>query len=150
MFSKRFKQIYKSTKEFFLLEIYYRVTDYFNGLFYNLKKSWAHARFGYKVYDFDGLYTYSYMSFYLKRLKNVLVNGIAVQYPEDMKALDEAVEICDRLGSDDYEDKYLDVLLKNKNIEERQNIYKQIEKERYDDIDRLAEIFKKHLPTWWE
>lgn len=149
MFTKRFNQVYKNTKEFFLSELYYRVTDFFDCLIERISRSYAYAKFGYMHYDFDALFLYSLMSFKLKRIHKCLKNDIAIQRDGDMKALEEAISVCDRLFMDNYEDKYLDILLNTKNIKKRLVIYNKIDNERNSDIDRLAEIFKKHLLTWW-
>ena len=46
------------------------------------------------------------MSFKLKRVYKCLQNGHAIQEKEDMNALKETIKVCERLFSEDYDDKY--------------------------------------------
>lgn len=97
-------------KEFFLFSLYYPVGSFFSRLVERVSRSYAFAKFGYMHYDFDHVYLYTLMSFKLKRIKKCLENGHAVQEDHNMAALQEAIEICDRLGGEGYDDKYYDLL----------------------------------------
>ena len=158
-----------------LLKPYYAVTDFFTRLRERIGRSLAYAKFGYMHYDFDSAYLYSIMAFKLRRIRICLVNGLAVQEETDMETLDEAIDICDRLFGEDYEEKYdvihsakwgeLEFLFeptfhsvrKNINTEEekaqewkeRLDIYNRAEQDRLVDIDRFAEILKTRAKAWW-
>jgi hypothetical protein len=57
-------------------------------------------------FDFDHAYIWDLMAFKLRRILDVLVDGHLHQDPESIKALKEAIKICDRLHEQNYEDKY--------------------------------------------
>lgn len=172
MNSKQFKENIKES----WITVRYFIPDNFSILKERISRAWAYAKFGYYNYDFDSGYLYSLMSFKLKRIKFCLENGIAVQEPENMQALDEAINICDRLHIELYEDKYykeLDVkwgeisfgsgdvfeFTRKKRVtkEDHSNYYKDIinashqaENDRQADIDKLAKLLKTHAQHWWE
>ena len=83
------------------------VTDNFRILKERTKRSLAYARFGWLNYDFDMACAWDLFEFKLRRLYKCLENGHAIQEPEDMKALRELIKIVRRLGSDQYDRKYL-------------------------------------------
>ena len=72
------------------------------------KRSYAFAKIGWKNYDFDSHPLFDLMAFKLRRIKKTLENGYAIHEEEDMKALAEAIEICDRIAKEDYESKYFE------------------------------------------
>lgn len=160
-----------------LQDIWYYPQDIYHRLSERFGRSIAFAKFGYMHYDFESAYLYSLMSFKLKRIKNSLVNGSAIQEPEHMAALDELIVICDRLFNEIHEDKYLEeheikwgeldlttksgfVVTSRPNAvtdeqkeEQRKDllaIYEKAQVDRDADIDRLAVILKKHQQTWWD
>lgn len=59
-------------------------------------------------YDFDGHCLYAIIEYKLKRLEKVLLNGHAIQQPQDMKALKLAIKIAGRLREDKYEEAFFD------------------------------------------
>lgn len=160
-----------------LLEIWYYPQDQYHMFKERIGRSIAFARFGYIHYDFESAYLYSLMSFKLKRIKNALKNGHAVEESEDMAALDELIDICDRLFCETHEDKHHEshdlkwgkleinmdgnycltsrpnALTDEQKEEQRKdllNIYEKAQVDRDADIDRMAVILKKHQQTWWD
>lgn len=160
----------------FYIKVRYFLPDLYSILRERIGRSLAYAKFGYLNYDFDGQYVYSLISFKLKRVKKCLENGHAIHEECYMKALDEAIKICDRLYSDTHEDVQMELLSqkwgepefvftpkfeskrKNRVTKEDENLYMldlvaaydKGEENRKKDVERLAEIFKTSLPGWWD
>jgi len=67
-----------------------------------LRRSWAYARFGWDNYDFDGAYALRALSFKLKRLQRLLLDGHVIQDEASLKSLRLAIRLLDRLVEDDY------------------------------------------------
>lgn len=84
----------------------YPVEDFFNRYSERISRSYAFAKIGWLSYDFESLYIFELISFKLKRVESCLKNGHAIQEDEDMLALKEAIEICDRLFDEEYDSKY--------------------------------------------
>lgn len=84
----------------------YPVQDFFYKYSERICRSYAFAKIGWLSYDFESLYIFELMSFKLKRIKKTLQKGHSIQEDVDMLALQEAVEICDRLFAEKYESKY--------------------------------------------
>lgn len=91
---------------FFLFKIYYKIESHYHRTSERLSRSIAYARFGWLNYDFDMACAWDLFDFKLRRLYKCLVNGNAVQEPEDMKALRELIKIVRRLSCDRYENIY--------------------------------------------
>ena len=89
--------------------IVYPVQYFINKYSERISRSFAFAKIGWLNYDFESLYIFDLMSFKLKRIEDCLKNGYGVQEDEDMQALKEAIEICDRLCAGDYDSKYLEL-----------------------------------------
>lgn len=87
--------------------IYWPVEHNYRVYSERISRSFAFARIGWLNYDFDSGFLYDLMSFKLKRIQKVLLDGHAIQENNDMDALKEAIKICDRLRECNYEDKYL-------------------------------------------
>lgn len=176
MQSKKIQEIIDNIKDF-SIKVKYFIPDTYSLLKERIGRILSYAKFSYRNYDFDSAFLYSLMSFKLKRLRNCLINGIAVQQENDMKALDEAISICDRLHADSHDLKYYDnhdekwgelecdfssgcfkssrknVKTKEdkaKELKETLEIYNKAEQDRKNDIDRLSEILKTNAPAWWE
>lgn len=96
----------KAVADAYLTNVYYPVESFFRHTIECVSRSLAFARHGYMSSDFDSAYLYSVMSFKLKRLQGCLLTGHVVQYKEDIDALEEAITICDRLFSGEYDRKY--------------------------------------------
>lgn len=183
-------RVFHLVVRFVLFKIYYPVEGFILTSKERLGRSLAWAKFTYYNYDFDFTYVYSVMAFKLRRLEKCLTNGYAIQEDEDMAALREAIEICDRLHVNDYDDKYHEEHNKkwgempkwdsvpedlDKNgkpltyrviFKDRANVkteedkkqetkeflecYEKGEQDRLKDIDRLAELLKKHSISWWD
>jgi len=84
----------------------YPVQDFISKYSERISRSYAFANVGWKNYDFDSQFLFEIMSFKLKRIQKCLKNGCAVQETEDMSALQEAIDICERLSETDYDSKY--------------------------------------------
>lgn len=140
-------------------------------------RSYAFAKIGWKNYDFDSHPLFDLMAFKLRRIKTCLENGYAIHEEADMKALAEAIEICDRVAKENYDEKYFDVhdakwgeievdfsrstfktWRKNANTDEEKaqerketmEIYEKAEKDFLADMDRLNVLFKEHFRAWWD
>ena len=73
-----------------------------------ISRSWAFAKMGWLNYDFDAMFLYNLMAFKLRRVQYTLKTySVAEQSKNDMDALQESVDICDRLFADDYADKHM-------------------------------------------
>lgn len=170
-----FEELKEYLKDLFI-DIRYFIPDNYSMLKERIGRSLAFAKFGYMHYDFESAYLYSLMSFKLKRIKNSLENGCAVQEAENMAALDELITICDRLFNESHEDKYWDAHNtkwgepefdcsgpfkinranvntpeeKEQELKDHMEIYPKAQADRDADIDRMAVILKKHQQTWWE
>lgn len=162
-------KIWEEIKWEFKMNLYYPVAGFFSRYYEYSCRSLAFARFGWGNYDFDGAYLYEMMSFKMKRLYKVLENGHVIQEDEDMKALLEAIDICKRLSEGDYEMKYyykhIEIYphgeigapkpkITKEQATKRYKSFEEVvangERDRYADLDRLNEIFKKHFPSWWD
>lgn len=86
--------------------IYYPVDAFISRTHERASRSLAFAKHGWMHYDFESAYLYDIMAFKMKRIYECLENGHAVQEDEDMKALKEAIAICERLFKGNYDDKY--------------------------------------------
>lgn len=84
------------------------ISDCYSRYSERIKRSLAFAKFGWLNYDFDAHTVWGLLSFKLKRIYPVLLKGHAIQEEDDMKALLEAISICERLDRENYEGKYLD------------------------------------------
>jgi hypothetical protein len=164
----RLGKLWKEVKWVFMMNLYYPVDSFFSRYYERISRSLAFAIRGWMHYDFESAYLYDIMAFKLKRIYKVLENGHAVQEDDDMKALQEAIAICEKLFNFDYAEKYYDEhekvwgqleIGKNREFAEgeyekyRQSIWDvsiNEEKDRNADLDRLNEILKKHEPTWWD
>ena len=153
----------------------YDISGFFRRTYERISRSIAFAKFGYLNHDFDHSYLFQLMSFKMKRIKICLENGLAEQQEEDLKALDEAISICDRLANGNYDDKYYSVLdikwgesefsfddgfkctrknrvTKEDHIQYNKEIREAMDKAEEDtqaDFDRLAIILKNHSRAWW-
>lgn len=87
----------------------WRITDFINRIYERSIRSLAYANFGWKHYDFDSAYMWDLLSFKLKRIEKALKEGNAIQEDADMVELAEAITICDRIFTDEYENKYHDL-----------------------------------------
>lgn len=96
-------------KEFILIDCVYFFPDLFSMYYERISRCFAYARFGYKNHDFDSILLYDLMAFKLKRIYKCLKDGHAIQEKENMDALLEAIDICNRLSNENYESKYLDL-----------------------------------------
>jgi hypothetical protein len=117
---------------------------------------WYWAVFRYD-YDFDGHCLFRIIEYKLKRLEKVLLNGLAVQDPKDMKALKLAIKLAGRLKEDNYEIAFHDRHDKKwgKRVRGRGNTWtsdrpkantpkkKEQEKKEYWDMIHAAEAQKK-------
>jgi hypothetical protein len=99
-------KFFKSVIEKIKFDFYYPIVDALNTLQERLERSFSFAVIGWKNYDFDSAYVYNLMSFKLKRVREALVHGDAVHEDVDLEALVEAINICDRLFLNDYDNKY--------------------------------------------
>lgn len=86
--------------------LWYPVSGFFRRYHERTTRSLAFAKRGWMHYDFESAYLYDIMAFKLKRIHATLLDGHAYQYPKDMKALKEAIRICERLFKGGYEWKY--------------------------------------------
>jgi hypothetical protein len=93
--------------EFLFIDVYYSIEGFFSRYIERIGRTLAFARFAWLNYDFDSAYLWDLIAFKLKRLRKCLVNGIAEQEEEHMAALSEAIEICERLFAEDYEEKHM-------------------------------------------
>lgn len=89
--------------------IIYPVQDFINTYYERISRSFAFAKIGWLNYDFESLYIFELIAFKLKRVESCLKKGHAIQEDEDMNALREAIEICERLFAEDYESKYIKI-----------------------------------------
>lgn len=85
---------------------YYPIDSFISRTYERVSRSLAFAKHGYMHYDFESAYIYDLMAFKMKRIYKCLKNGHAIQNDEDMKALKEAIVICERLFKGDYDAKY--------------------------------------------
>lgn len=92
----------------FKMHIYYPIDSFINRTYERVTRSLAFARHGYMHYDFESAYIYDLMAFKMKRIYKCLENGHAIQQDADMKALKEAIKICERLFAGEYDRKYYD------------------------------------------
>lgn len=90
----------------FKMYIYYPVDSFISRTYERASRSLAFAKRGWMHYDFESAYLYDIMAFKLKRIYKCLEQGHAIQHDEDMLALKEAIEICERLFKGDYDSKY--------------------------------------------
>lgn len=81
------------------IDLYHRYTERICRTLAFARKAWLH-------YDFDSAYLWDIMAFKLKRIEKCLINGHAIQEAEDMAAIKESIQICERLFGEDYEDPY--------------------------------------------
>ena len=102
----RIGKILKKLDYLFKIHVYYPVIQPFRTFSERFKRSLAYAKFGWMHFDFDHAYIWDLMAFKLRRIRSVLVDGHLHQDQEDVKALSEAIQICDRLHEQKYEDKY--------------------------------------------
>lgn len=87
----------------------YKLERLWNRYTVRISRSYAFAKHGWTSFDFDAGTVWPLLAFKFRRIYPVLVGGHSVQKDEDMNALLEAIEICDRLGSDNYDGKYYDL-----------------------------------------
>lgn len=115
MYSKRIKDsFFDIKKENAIISkikdiVYYPIESFFIRYRERIGRAIAFAVFSWANYDYDFAYTYSLMAFKLKRLHKGLINGCAEQHEEDIGALLEAIQICDRLNDKDYDSKYTEI-----------------------------------------
>lgn len=86
--------------------VYYPIDSFISRTHERASRSLAFARHGWMHYDFESAYLYDLMAFKMKRIYKCLETGHAIQQDEDMKALKEAIQICERLFKGDYDAKY--------------------------------------------
>lgn len=86
--------------------VYYPVDSFISRTHERASRSLAFARHGWMHYDFESAYLYDLMAFKMKRIYACLETGHAIQDDVDMKALKEAIAICERLFKGQYDDKY--------------------------------------------
>ena len=99
-------ELYQTGKKFLLSIFVYPIQDKYSMYRERIRRSYAFARRGWLNYDFESAYLYDLMAFKLRRIHAALLAGHAVQEKEDMKALREAIKICERLFDGRYADKY--------------------------------------------
>lgn len=144
-----------------------------------LKRMWDFAKFGADNYDYDFGFVFKLLHFKLKRLKDALDKGFAIQGSEDMEALRRAIKITGRLSRDRYGDWLFrrherkwgarppletensvvifkpraNVKTKDDEENERKDLMEIGAKEKAlweGDLDELFRIFKNHGGTWWD
>ena len=86
--------------------LYCPVDSFINRTYERTSRSLAFARHGWMHCDSESAYLYDIMAFKLKRIYPVLRDGHAIQDEADMKALKEAIAICERLFKGEYDAKY--------------------------------------------
>jgi hypothetical protein len=86
--------------------IYYPVDSFISRTHERASRSLAFAKHGWMHYDFESAYLYDIMAFKMKRIYKCIKNGQAIQDDKDMKALKEAIAICERLFNGEYNYKY--------------------------------------------
>lgn len=185
--ARRTPKFLRPVVDWILEHTYYPVESVFCRYYERISRSLAFARHGWMHYDFESAYLYDIMAFKLKRIYSVLETGHAIQEDEDMAALKEAIEICERLYKGNYEDKHYDAhsekwgelvhesnpvfdedgkikwhtcelsrpkatteAEKAEELADLRKVWEKTEIDRKADIDRLAEILKKHEPAWWD
>lgn len=99
-------KIAQTISQAFRSYLYYPVDSFFSRTYERVSRSLAFAKHGYMHYDFESAYIYDLMAFKMKRVYKCLKNGYGVQKKEDMRALKEAIKICERLFHGNYDDKY--------------------------------------------
>jgi len=67
-----------------------------------ISRSIAFAMLGWGSYDWDSHYLIEVMQFKMKRIRIALINGIAVLENNEIKSIDMAIKIGDRLIADNY------------------------------------------------
>lgn len=102
VFGKSLKKALELFKEY----VYYPVDHFRSRNWERLTRSLAFAIHGWMHYDFESAYIYDLMAFKMKRVLKCLETGHAIQEDEDINALKEAIEICERLFNGNYDDKY--------------------------------------------
>lgn len=103
----KFQKAIYALKYWLKYDVYYKIEGKFYMYHERITRSWAFAKHGWLSYDFDAHTIYPLLAFKLKRVKAALLVGHAIQEEEDMKALDEAITISERLSEDDYDWDYL-------------------------------------------
>lgn len=96
----------EKARELFKEHIYWPLQSFYNRYTERIGRSYAFARIGWLNYDFDASTIWDLLQFKLKRIRITLQNGHAIQYKEDMAALDEAIAITGRLYKEEYMDGY--------------------------------------------
>ncbi|NJO48197.1 MAG: hypothetical protein HC840_00615 [Leptolyngbyaceae cyanobacterium RM2_2_4] len=104
-FGRILQIIVNSWKEY----IYYPIDSFIHRTYGRASRSLAFAKHGWMHYDFESAYLYDLMAFKMKRIYKCLETGHAIQDDEDMAALKEAIEICERLFKGEYDRKYYDL-----------------------------------------
>jgi hypothetical protein len=157
----------------------YDIESFYQTYKERIERSIAFARIGWLNYDFESQYLYDLMAFKLKRvLYTIETYGHHVEDSDNMDALRESIEICNRLFVNQYEDQYLDKhdekwgpltyskFSPNESIFKRANAITKEQKEleliefmecdqkgqedRSKDIYRLAQLLDKHQASWWD
>lgn len=101
----RFQRFVSFSGFYFLYDIH----TFFSKYYERITRSIAFAKIGWLNYDFESQFLYDLISFKLKRIQFTLKNySHSVEDKESMLALEEAIEISDRLFAENYERKYLD------------------------------------------
>lgn len=106
MYEDESKSFFQNLAYLFKKYLVWPIADNYRITKERLGRSYAHARFGWLNYDFDMACVWHLFEFKLKRLRECLKNGHAIQQPEDMAALRELIKIVRRLGMERYENKY--------------------------------------------
>lgn len=99
-------KLFISIVDFLKMNIYYPLHNFYSRYKERIGRSLAFAKIAWLNYDFESAYIYNLMAFKMRRIYRTLKKGFAIQHPEDMKALKEAIDICDRLFEGNYDDKY--------------------------------------------
>jgi hypothetical protein len=100
--------ILQKIKYYFKMYVLYPPLDFYTRYKERISRSLAFAKFGWGNYDYDFGNVWHLLYFKLRRLKNALENGHAIQDEEDMKALGELLRTVKRLRSKWYERPYWD------------------------------------------
>jgi hypothetical protein len=102
----KFRRAVQIVVNAFKEHVYYPIDSFINRTRERASRSLAFAKHGWMHYDFESAYIYDIMAFKMKRIYACLQDGHAIQHDEDMKALKEAIAICERLFAGNYEDKH--------------------------------------------
>lgn len=105
----KFRRAVQVVVNAFKEHLYYPIDSFFSRTYERASRSLAFAKHGWMHYDFESAYLYDIMAFKLKRIHACLLNGHAIQDDEDMNALLEAIQICERLFKGQYDEKYYDL-----------------------------------------